>query len=283
MKGFLACGLALVPAMLVAPLRRPIIFALSYDEETGCLGAPDMIDALLAAQPRPAAVIVGEPSMMQVVTGQKASWGCRVAVRGHEVHSSLIHTGVSAVMTAARLIGWMDDAMAENARAAAADPGASDFDPPYTTLHVGTIHGGTASNITARDCDFSAEMRILPHEGTACWKARFLAEAERLEAEIRRIHPAAAIAVTTRMELPGFASEPDGPAERLARGLTGDNGRHVVSYQTEAGQFQERGLSTVICGPGSIEQAHQPDEYISLEQLDAGAAFMRRLIDRLVA
>jgi acetylornithine deacetylase len=126
-------------------------------------------------------------------------------------------------------------------------------------------------------------MRILPDEGTARWKARFLFEAERLEAEIRRIHPAAAITVTTRMELPGFASEPDGPAERLARGLTGDNGRHVVSYQTEAGQFQERGLSTVICGPGSIEQAHQPDEYISLEQLDAGAAFMRRLIDRLVA
>ncbi len=279
MKGFLACSLALAPEMLDAGLKRPIIFALSHDEEIGCLGAPAMIEALLAGQPRPEAVIVGEPSMMRVVTGHKASWGFRIHVRGHEVHSSLIHTGVSAVMTAARLIAWMDEVMATNAAAAA--PG--DFEPPYTTLHVGMIQGGTAGNITARDCTFTGEVRILPEEGTTVWKTRVLAEAERLEAAARRVHPDAAITVTTRMELPGFTPEADGPAERLARGLSGDNGRHVVSYQTEAGQFQERGLSTVICGPGSIEQAHQPDEYISLAQLDAAAALMRRLIRRLAA
>lgn len=279
MKGFLACGLALVPEMLAAGLKRPIILALSYDEEVGCLGAPPMIEAMLAGLPRPEAVIVGEPTMMRVVTGHKASWGLRAHVRGHEVHSSLIHTGVSAVMAAARLVAWMDAATAENARAAL--PG--DFDPPYTTLHVGLIQGGTASNITARDCAFTGEIRIVPGETIAAWKGRFMDEVARLEAEMRRIHPAAAITVATRMELPGFAPESDGAAERLARSLSGDNGRHVVSYQTEAGQFQERGLSTVICGPGSIEQAHQPDEFISLDQLEAGAAFLRRLIGRLAA
>ncbi|MBA3325996.1 MAG: acetylornithine deacetylase, partial [Rhodobacteraceae bacterium] len=265
MKGFLACALALAPEMAAAGLTRPILLALSYDEEVGCLGAPEMIERLLAGQPRPEAVIVGEPSMMRVVTGHKASWGFRVHVRGHEVHSSLIHTGVSAVMTAARLVTWMDDAMAANA--AAAD--ASDFTPPYTTLHVGVIAGGTASNIAARDCTFSGEIRILPGETVAGWKERFLAEAARLEAAARAVRPEAAITVTTRMEMAGFVPETDGAAERLARALTGDNGRHVVSYQTEAGQFQERGLSTVICGPGSIEQAHQPDEFIAVDQLEA--------------
>lgn len=279
MKGFLACGLALAAEMRAADLKRPIIFALSHDEEIGCLGAPPMIEALLAGQPRPEAVIVGEPSLMQVVTGHKASWGVRVHVRGHEVHSSLIHTGVSAVMTAARLVTWMDDAMAENARCA----GASDFDPPYTTLHVGLIQGGTAGNITARDCAFTGEIRILPDEPLSLWQDRLLGEAARLETAAQAIHADAAITVTTRMEMPAFAPEADGAAERLARQLTGDNGRRVVSYQTEAGQFQARGLSTVICGPGSIEQAHQPDEFITLAQLDAGAAFVRRLIDRLAA
>jgi acetylornithine deacetylase len=277
MKGFLACALALAPAMRDANLRRPIILAVSHDEETGCLAAPAMIEALIAGQPRPEAVIVGEPSMMRVVTGQKGSIGFRVRVRGHAVHSSRIHRGVSAIMTAARFVTWMDDAMA----ACAAAAGPSNFDPPYTTLHVGLIEGGTASNVAARDCAFSGEVRMLPREPTSDWKARLIAEAERLEAAARQVHPDARVAVDVRMELPGFDAGEGGPAERLARGLTGDNGRHVVSYQTEAGQFRERGLSTVICGPGSIEQAHQADEFIAVEQLDAGAAFVRRLIERL--
>jgi acetylornithine deacetylase len=283
MKGFVACALALVPEMLAAGLRRPIVLALTHDEEVGCLGAPALIARLVADEPAPEAVIVGEPSMMRVVTGHKASWGFRAHVRGHEVHSSLIHTGVSAVMTAARLIAWMDEAMAANARAAPGSEAAAAFDPPYTTLHVGLIRGGTASNIAARDCVFSGEIRILPEEGLAPWRARVGAEAARLEAAARAVHPAAAIELHTRMALPGFAPPADGAAERLARALTGDNGRHVVSYQTEAGQYQAAGLSTVICGPGSIEQAHQPDEFIALDQLDAGAAFLRRLIGRLAA
>lgn len=277
MKGFAACALALVPEMLAAGLARPIVIALSRDEEIGCIGAPPLIAAMLAAMPRPEAVIVGEPSEMRVVTGQKGSWGFRARLRGHEVHSSLIHTGVSAVMEAASLIDWMARQMDEAARTTAPNG----FDPPYTTVHVGLIEGGTAPNITARDCRFAGEVRCLPGEDPAEWRRRFTEEAARREAAMRRVHPAAGIALETRMELPGFVA--DGPAEALARDLTGDGGRHVVAYQTEAGHFQGRGLSTVICGPGSIAQAHQPDEFITEEQLEAGAAFVRRLIQRLAA
>jgi acetylornithine deacetylase len=277
MKGFAACALALVPEMLAAGLARPVVIALSRDEEIGCIGAPPLIEAMLGAMPRPAAVIVGEPSEMRVVSGQKGSWGFRARVRGHEVDSSLMHTGVSAVMEAASLIDWMARQMDEAARTTPPN----DFDPPYTTVHVGLIEGGTANNITARDCVFSGEVRCLPGEDPADWRRRFTAEAARRGEAMRRVHPAAGIAIETRMELPGFTA--DGLAEALARELTGDGGRHVVSYQTEAGHFQARGLSTVICGPGSIAQAHQPDEFITEEQLEAGAAFVRRLIRRLAA
>jgi acetylornithine deacetylase len=277
MKGFLACALAAVPAMQAAPLRRPIVLALTRDEEIGCIGAPPMIEAMLARLPRPEAVIVGEPSEMRVVTGQKGSWGFRARVRGHEVHSSLLPAGVSAVMEAAGMIDWMARTMEEAARTTPAN----DFDPPYTTIHVGMIAGGTANNITARDCTFSGEVRSLPDESVAGWRERILAEAARRSAAMQGVQPGTGFAFETRMDLPGFAAE--GPAEALARALTGDNGRHVVSYQTEAGHFQNRGLSTVICGPGSIAQAHQPDEFITEAQLEAGAAFVRRLIDRLAA
>ncbi|HEY9284258.1 MAG TPA: M20/M25/M40 family metallo-hydrolase, partial [Pyrinomonadaceae bacterium] len=184
-KAFIAAALAAVEAIDPARLARPLALVFTADEEVGCLGAPPMIEAMLAGLPRPEAVIVGEPTSMRVVTGHKASWGMRVHVRGHEVHSSLIHTGVSAVMAAARLVAWMDDAMAESARAAVPNG----YDPPYTTLHVGLIAGGTAGNITARDCAFTGEIRIAPGETIAGWKGRFMDEVARLEAELRRVHP----------------------------------------------------------------------------------------------
>ena len=277
MKGFCATALALVPEMVAADLGRPIILALSRDEEIGCIGAPPLIEAMLATMPRPEAVIVGEPSEMRVVTGQKGSWGFRARVRGHEVHSSLLPSGVSAIHEAARFIAWTQD---ETAREAARTP-PNDFDPPWTTIHVGLIEGGTANNITARTCTFSGEVRCLPDQDPAAWRARLLAEAARQGDAMRAVDADAGIAFEDRMLLPGFLA--DAPAEALARALTGDNGRTVVSYQTEAGHFQARGLSTVICGPGSIAQAHQPDEFITSGQLDAGAAFMRRLIRRLAA
>jgi acetylornithine deacetylase len=279
MKGFAAIALALVPEMLAADLKRPIVLALSRDEEIGCIGATPLIEAMLGSMPRPDAVIVGEPSEMRVVTAHKGSWGFRAAVRGHEVHSSLIHTGVSAVMEAAAMVDWLAGLMRD--AEALAPP--NDFEPPYSTVHVGMIEGGTANNITARDCRFSGEVRFLPGDDVESWRGRIEAEAARREARMRAVHPEAAMRFETRMALPGFATEPDGPAERLARALTGDNGRHVVSYQSEAGFFQAAGLATVICGPGSIAQAHQPDEFLSIAQLDAGTRFLRELIRRLAA
>ena len=277
MKGFLACALAAIPAMQAANLRRPVLLVLTRDEEIGCIGAPPAIEAMLTRLPRPEAVIVGEPTGMRVVTGQKGSWGFRAHVRGHEVHSSLLHTGVSAVMEAASLIDWLSRTMDAHAR----ETPPNDFDPPFTTIHVGLIAGGTANNITARDCRFSGEVRSLPDESVADWRDRILAEAARRTESMRTISPDTGIVFDSRMELPGFVG--GGPAEALARALTGDNGRHVVSYQTEAGHFQGRSLSTVICVPGSIAQAHQPDEFITEAQLEAGSAFVRRLIDRLAA
>ncbi|WP_316012958.1 acetylornithine deacetylase [Roseobacter sp. HKCCA0434] len=280
MKGFIALALAAVPDMLAADLKRPILLALSYDEEIGCLGAPPMIARIAAELPPAAACIVGEPSLMKIVSGHKGSVGFEVHVRGFEVHSSLVHTGVSAVMTAARLITWMHDTMAENRRNA---PEGTGFEPAWTTLHSGVIHGGTAHNITAKDCRFTADIRVAPHESVDDWDTRFRAEAARLEAEIQAIRPEAGIDVHLRGRVPGLQPEPDGPAEALVRRLTGDNASGRVSYGTEGGQFQEGGFSAVICGPGSIEQAHQPDEYLATSQLAEGERFMQRLIAELSA
>jgi len=284
MKGFDATVLALVPEMIAAGLQRPIQIALSYDEEVGCLGAPSMIAEMRERLPTAQAVIVGEPTMGRVATRHKGVNGLHTHVRGYEVHSSLCHMGVSAVMVAAQLIGWLDARMAENKVRAEAepDPVRDLFSPPYTTLHVGRIEGGTAHNITARDCWFSTDIRNLPMEDGAEWVARYRAHAAKVEADMQTIRPETAIQVEQRSTTPACQQEPDGaPAEALVRALTGDNGEHVVAFGTEAGQFQEAGYSAVICGPGSIEQAHQPDEYISLDQLAAGTETLRRLIARL--
>jgi acetylornithine deacetylase len=280
MKGFDALMLAHVPDMLKAGLKKPIQIALSYDEEVGCLGAPGMIDQMRATLPPASAVIVGEPSMMKVVTSHKGSVGFSTIVRGFEVHSSLMHEGVSAVMTAARLIEWLRCRFEENR---AATPNATDaaFTPPFTTLHVGVINGGTAGNITARDCEFTTDIRSPASQDPADWLACYEDFVAGVEAEIRAIQPEAGITIIPHMANPPLRPEENGAAEALVRSLTGDNGRHVVSYGTEAGQFQERDYSVVICGPGNIEQAHQPNEYISVAQLDAGGRFMERLIAHL--
>ena len=283
MKGFDALALALVPEMLEADLKRPIQIALSRDEEIGCIGAPEMIAAMQETLPRASVAIIGEPSMMKPVTAHKGTMGLEVRVRGFEVHSSLCHTGVSAVMSAARLVTWLADRMAENAAKADDNPEAALYVPPFTTLHVGVIEGGTAHNITAKDCRFSVDIRTVPPETPQQWRDRVREEAARLEAELRAIRPEARVAVEERAAVPGLVREENGEAEALVRALTGDNAERVVSYATEAGQFQEAGYSAVICGPGSIEQAHQPDEYIAVAQLDEGAAFLRRLVARLAA
>ena len=283
MKGFLALMLAAVPRAQAAGLKRPLQLALSYDEEVGCVAVVDMIEEMARTLPRAAAVIVGEPSMMKVVTAHKGGTGYEVEVRGHEVHSSLIHRGVSAVMEAARLVDW---ANRQNEDSAGRKPGpaAAPFDPPWTSLHVGRIRGGTAGNITAGSCRFCIEFRIVPGESVEAWERRFEAEVARVEAAMQRVHRDCRIVLEKYYAMPPLEPEtaPEGgAAEALARRLTGDNGTHVVSYGTEGGQFQRRGFSTVICGPGSIAQAHQPDEYLSLAQFEAGERFVDRLIDHL--
>ncbi len=280
MKGFDALALWAVPEALERDLRRPIQIALSYDEEIGCTGAPPMIDAMAEHLPRASAVIVGEPSMMQVVTGHKAGSGWNIHMRGHEVHSSLMHEGVSAVMEGARLIDWANR-VNEEIRAKPPTALAAAFEPPFTTIHVGMISGGTAHNITAKDCRFAIDFRVVPGEDLDDWHRRLFEEIDRIEAGMKAVHPDAGIGRDKMFQIPGLAPEGDSIAEPLARRLTGDNGTRTVSYGTEAGQFQERGYSAVICGPGDIAQAHQPDEFIAISQLDAGEAFLRRLLDDL--
>lgn len=282
MKGFDALALALVPDMLKAGLKRPVQIALSYDEEVGCVGAPAMVERMAATLPRAAAAFIGEPTGMQVVTAHKGSVGINTTVHGYEIHSSLVHKGVPAIMFAARLIGWHAERMEENR--ASADPD-SLFEPNYTTLHVGMISGGTARNITARECRFVSDFRVLPGESGEEWIERYRAVAGAISAEMQAIRPGTGAEITYTHHVPGCRRQEGAgsAAEDLARALTGDNAEHVVSYGTEAGQFQDGGYSACIVGPGSIAQAHQPDEFITLAQFEAGEAFMRRLIGKLAA
>jgi len=280
MKGFVALALAAVPLALAADLKRPLQVALSYDEELGCTGAPPMIAEMARSLPRAAAVIVGEPSRFRVVTGHKGGTGFKVHVKGYEVHSSLIHTGVSAIMAAAPLI---DFANRVNIANAAKPPAAlaQMFDPPWTTLHVGMIQGGTAHNITAADCRFSCEIRVVPGEDIEDWVAAFEGQVAQAVAAMQTIRPETGITVARFFSVPPLRPETDGAAEALARRLTGDNGLHVVSYGTEAGQFQAEGYSAVVCGPGDIAQAHQPDEFLEMSEFEAGWSFMQRLVASL--
>ena len=279
MKSFIAIALALLPEMLSQPLHHPIHFAFSYDEEIGCRGAPHLIAAMVEGLPRPRAVIVGEPTDMLVVNAHKGANSFTTEVTGHEVHSSQPHRGVNAVMTAARLINFLDEIAAE--KRAAADPTCG-FDPPYSTIHVGTVQGGTALNIVSRRCAFEWEMRHVPDDDPDAVFKRF----ERLcsdqfEPAMRLVAPETGIATRHVAGIPGLTIVEDSEAESLARALTGANRSYTVAYGTEAGLFQQAGMAAIVCGPGSIDQAHQPNEWISLAQVEAGTAFIRKLIESL--
>ncbi len=280
MKGFDALAIwALVEAQF-AGVQRPLQLALSFDEEVGCTGAPPMIEAMQPVLPKGSAVIVGEPSMMKAVTGHKGGQGFNTHVVGFEVHSSIMHTGVNAIMSGARVIDWANQMNAANMARPPSELAAM-FDPPYTTCHVGMISGGTAHNITAKDCHFAMDFRVVPGESTQQWKEAYVAHVRAIEAEMQAQHPDARIDLSPRFDVPALTPEVEGEAERLVRQITGDNATHVVSYGTEAGQFQVAGYSAVVCGPGDIAQAHQPDEFISVEQFEAGIAFMTDLLQYL--
>jgi acetylornithine deacetylase len=279
MKGFIALAMAAAPDLAAAPLTRPAQFAFTYDEEVGCLGAPSLIEALVRTGPRPAVVIVGEPTSMQVVSGHKGIATFKVTVTGKEAHSSLTHLGVSAIMAATRLMAELEALSRE--LETSAEPG-SPFTPKGPTLTIGQVNGGTAVNILARECVFVFDLRCPPRVSAEAVLAPFMQSCAALDAQLKARAPGASVSIVARSGSPGLGPEEDGEAERLARRLAGDNGpRRVVSYAAEAGQFQEAGFSTVVCGPGSIEQAHQADEYVEIAQMERGAAFMARLVEAL--
>ncbi len=282
MKSFIAIALALVPEMVEAELKRPIHLAFSFDEEVGCLGAPLMIRHIAASAPKPAAVIVGEPTGMEVVTSHKGVVALTTRVRGKAVHSSVVNHGVSAVAYAARLAVWLDERMRGLAETGPTD---ARFDPPYTSLHSGIIVGGEALNITAGEATLTSDIRALPGDDPEAHVAAFRREAERLAAEMRMVDPACGVEIEIKANVPPCAREENGAAEALARRLSAGGGggaaRDVVAFGTEAGQFQDAGFSTVVCGPGDMEQGHIADEFIEIDQLRAGEAFQRRLIAEL--
>lgn len=281
MKGFVALTLAALPLAKAHGIKRPLQFALSYDEEIGMMGAPPMIDHMIAhGMARASGVIVGEPTNMKIVNAHNGGFGYQVHVHGYEIHSSRMHEGVSAVMMAARLVEWANR-MNDDAVNRTRNPLAATFVPPYTTIHVGTINGGTAVNITAKDCTFEIDFRVVPGEDFADWIAKFETEVAAIDAKMKSVRPETGITYVQDFYAPGLAPEANGAAERLVRNLTGEDEANVVSFLTEGGLFQERGYSTIVCGPGSIEQAHQPDEFITLDQFSKGEAFMTRLIETL--
>ena len=282
MKGFDALALAAVPLALKRGVKRPLQIALSYDEEVGCLGAPPMIAEMRKHLPAAGAVVVGEPSMMKAVSGHKGGYGWWIHVHGFEVHSSLLHTGVNAIMYGVKLIEWANQINDANI-AATPSALAAQFDPPFTTLHTGKIWGGTAHNITAKDCEFGIDFRLVPGDDINTYRDALFARVAEVEALMQAVVPETRIEITQRFHVPPLQPEQDGEAERLVRQLTGDNASHVVSYGTEAGQFQEKDYSAIICGPGDIAQAHQPNEFLEVSQFEAGQAFMAKLVDHLAS
>ncbi|MBB3021682.1 acetylornithine deacetylase [Microvirga lupini] len=275
MKAFDALALALIPEFQAADLTTPIHILLSYDEETTCLGVVDVIRRLGHDLPLPKAAIVGEPTMLEVVDAHKSVVTFSTTVHGFEAHSSKPYLGASAVMTAAELIAELNriaDEMMERGDTSGR------FDPPYTTVHVGTIAGGTARNILSKSCSFHWEFRGLPSLDPEEIPNRLTKFVE--EVALKRLNRFGEFGrVETKLEVavPGLAPEPGSFAEIFALRLAGKNHTQTVPFGTEAGHYQAAGIPTVVCGPGSIDQAHQPDEYITLDQLEAGAAFMRRL------
>jgi acetylornithine deacetylase len=278
MKGFSACALALVPAMATAKLSVPIHIALSYDEEVGCLGAHSLVEQLNALFPGVAAVIIGEPSDMKVVSGQKGLASSTIEITGREAHSSQIQQGVSAIMEAIPLMSALRD-MAAEARVIA--PKDSPFEPAGTSITIGLLEGGTAVNILARHCSFTYDIRYEAGDDPRKYEDKMRELVVALDASIKALAPEGGAIMIPRSLSPAMTPEVNGAAEALARALTGDNTLRAVAYATEGGIFQGAGLSTVICGPGSISQAHQPDEFVEIKQIESCVGFLERLVTRL--
>jgi acetylornithine deacetylase len=276
MKSFIALALAAVPELTRAKLKTPLHFAFSYDEEVGCLGVKRLIAQLEGMPIKPKACVVGEPTSMQVVTGHKGKLSARCHVHGFECHSALAPKGVNAVEIAAELVARLRQ-MARRMQ----DEGPFDraFDPPFTTVHTGMIQGGTALNIVPKDCTFETEIRNLPTHDPEPLLAELKQYAEEvLLPEMRKVSKDAGISWEALPGYPGLVGEKEADVVRLAQALSDSEEAGRVSFGTEAGLFQRAGVPAVVCGPGSIEQAHKPNEYISLEQITRGEKFIAELL-----
>ena len=278
MKSFSATGLAMVPEFLRRGLARPLHFALSYDEEVGCIGVRRLIDDIVARGLKPLGCIVGEPTGMELVVAHKGkkSWRCRV--RGREAHSSLTPLGVNAVEIACEIVTYLT-----NMARAFRDQGKydDDYDVPFTTVHTGVIRGGTALNIVPRDCHFDFEFRYLPFDDPDELFAEVEGYARRFLPEMRKVDPDTYIAFDALSAMPGFDTHGESEIASLGRALVGADDHGKVSFGTEASLFHGAGVPAIICGPGYIAQAHQPNEWVAVEQLRRCEAFMRRLADRI--
>ncbi|MBL8672381.1 MAG: acetylornithine deacetylase [Alphaproteobacteria bacterium] len=277
MKGFIACALALVPDVMARPTREPVHLAFSYDEEVGCQGVGRLIDKVVADGRAPRIVIIGEPTEMMVANAHKGCAMCRVDITGKEAHSSAPQAGANAIMAGAQLIiqlqsmqkRWRDGPQRDFR-----------FTPPYPSINVGLIEGGTAFNIIPRRCSFTFDIRSTPALDTAAAIKEFIAYADTaVLPTLRFVSPDAKIEVQTVVDAPPLRPEPEGEAEALALRLAGSNETCVVAFGTEGGLFQKAGMSAIVCGPGSILQAHQPDEFVAPEQLDKCDAFLAKLVD----
>jgi acetylornithine deacetylase len=277
MKGFIAVALALVPEFLKLDLRLPIHFAFSCDEEVGCKGVRPLVDYLKHSAKKPSAAIIGEPTSMRVVNGHKSAVRFSTEVTGHESHSALTDQGVNAIMVAGEIIHEIN-----KIRADLIEMGDTSgrFDPPYSTIHIGVISGGTANNIIPKTCSFNWETRLLPGFDGSYVPDRVNAVARQLEPAMKAIAPTSGIVVEQANSVPGLAAVRDSVAEQLALHCSHTNSTHTVSYCTEAGLFQQAGIPAVVCGPGSIEQAHKADEFIAVSELRKCEVFLRRLAER---
>lgn len=273
MKGFIACVLAMLDAFLQQPLRMPLHLAFSCDEEVECLGVRSLVAMLNASPAKPAMCIVGEPTAMQPVYGHKGKRAVRCRVQGHACHSAYTHQGVNAVHYAARLIARL--LQQEEALKQQRD---ERFEPPYSTLQIGTIQGGTALNIVPETCQFDMEWRTLPGtDAQALYDSvRHFAEAE-LVPEMQRTEPLCNITFQPLSNYPGLLTDPQTDFARWLAQWSGHNDFATVAFGTEGGLFDEIGVATLVCGPGSMEQGHKADEFVSLEQLERCMAMLQNL------
>ena len=278
MKSFAAIALSSVPQFVQRGLKRPLHFSLSYDEELGCIGVQRLIADIVKRGIRPAGCIIGEPTGMRVVVAHKGkmSWRCRE--RGHEAHSALTPRGVNAVEIACDIVAHIAHRAREYREHGLHDAA---FDVPYTTVQAGVIRGGTAVNIIPRDCSFDFEIRHLPGDDPRAFFADVKAHAEGFLPAMRAIDSSTHIEFDQLSTLPAFVTAPDSPLAALGLEITGAREVAKVSFGSEASWFDAAQVPTILCGPGRIEQAHQPNEWIGLDQLARCQAFMSDLADRL--